>query len=128
MCNFLSKYPAWLADLSNDLQQWTCKGVHFNCRPEHTKAFNTIKKELTLPPVLSYHDPNKPLVLQKDACTKSLGAVLIQHKKPVYFALKALQPCQRKYVAIELEALAVNWAIAKLHYYLYGHKCALETD
>ena len=34
----------------------------------------------------------------------------------------------KKYVAIQLEALAVSWAIKKFHHYLYGQKFTLETD
>ena len=117
MCNFLPKYSAQIAELSDDLQQLTCKGVHFNWGPEHTKAFNSIKKELILPPILSNYDPNKPPVLQTDACTKGLRAVLLQDKKPVYFASKYYNH-GKTIVAIELEALAVRWAIEKFYHYL----------
>ena len=110
-----------------NLIQLICKGFHFNWGPEHTEAFTTTKRELTLPPVLSYYDPNKPLVLQTDACIKGLGAVLLQDKKPVCFASKALQPCERKYVSMELEALAVRWPVEKFHHYLYGQQFTLET-
>ena len=103
MCNFLSKYSAWHAEPCDDLQKLTCKGVHFNWGPKHTEAFNSMKKELTLPPVLSYYHPNNPLVLQIDVCTIGLGGVLLLDTKPVYFTSKALQPCQRKYVAFELK-------------------------
>ena len=34
----------------------------------------------------------------------------------------------KNYVAIELEALAVSWAIEKFHHYLYGHTFTLQTD
>ena len=33
-----------------------------------------------------------------------------------------------KYVAIELEALAMSWAIKKFHHYLYGQKFTMDTD
>ena len=41
-------------------------------------------------------------------------------------------PCvttaQQNYVAIELEALAVSWAVQKFHHYLYGKSFMLQTD
>ena len=67
-------------------------------------------------------------MLQKDACTKELGAVLLQDGHPVSFASKSLTAAQQNYVAIELEALAVSWAVQKFHHYLYRTSFTLQTD
>ena len=128
ICNFLSKYSPRMAELSEDLCQLTCKGVQFNWGPEHSETFQALKKELTSAPVPAYYEPIKPVVLQTNASTWGLGAVLIQQNKPIYSALKALQESQKKYVAIELEALAMSWPIEKFHHYLCGQKFTLETD
>ena len=63
-----------------------------------------------------------------DASTKGLGACLLQDEKPIYFASKALTEMQRGYVAIEIESLAVAWAVEKFHHFLYGCHFILETD
>ena len=47
-------------------------------------------------------------------------------KKLVYFASKALTDVS--YAAIELESLAVAWAMEKFHHCLYGNHFILETD
>ena len=70
----------------------------------------------------------KCVVLQTDACTKGLGAVLLQDGYPVYFASKSLTAAQQNYIAIELEALAVSWAVQKFHHYLYRISVTLQTD
>ena len=67
-------------------------------------------------------------MLQTDASCKGLGACLLQNQNPVYFASRALSETQKSYVAIELESLAVAWVMKKSHHFLYGNKCALETD
>ena len=67
-------------------------------------------------------------MLQTDASCKGLGACLLQNQKPVYSASKALSETQKVYVAIELESLAVAWAMEKFHHFLYGNKFVLETD
>ena len=67
-------------------------------------------------------------MLQTDASCKGLGACLLQNKKPVYFSSKALTEMQKGYVAIELESLAVTWAMEKFHHFLYGNQFTLETD
>ena len=70
-----------------------------------------IKKEIGKAPILAYYDPNKEMVLQIDASIKELGACLMQQGKPVYFTSKALTETWEGYVAIELESLAVAWAM-----------------
>ena len=70
----------------------------------------------------------KTTVLQTDASINRHGACLLQHEKPVYFASKALMEVQRGYIAIELDSLAVAWAMEKIHHFLYGNQFLLETD
>ena len=70
-----------------------------------------MKKEIAVAPILAYYDPKKITVLQTDASINGLGACLLQDEKPVYFASKAITEAQHGYVAIELESLAVAWAI-----------------
>ena len=67
-------------------------------------------------------------ILQTDASTKGLGACLLQEEKPIYFASKALTETQRGYVTIEIESLAVAWAVEKFHHCLYGCHFILETN
>ena len=100
----------------------------FNWGLEHDEAFSLIKKEVTAAPILAYYNPKKPTVLQTDASCKVLGACLLQNEKPVYFASKALTETPKGYVAIELESLAVAWAMEKSHHFLYGNQFTLETD
>ena len=91
------------------------------------RSFQLLKREISTAPILRYYDPKKPVVLQTDTCIKGLGAVL-QDGHPVYFASKSLTAAQQNYVAIELEALAVPWAVQKFHHYLYGTSFTLQTD
>ena len=115
--NLLSKFSARLSEPIRELSK---ERVLFNWRPEYREAFNTIKKELVKAPILAYYDPNKETVLQTDASIKGLGTCLLQHGKPVYFASKALTETQKGHIAIELESLAVMWAMEKFHHFLYG--------
>ena len=125
---FLSMFSPRMAEISEPLHQLTCKGIPFIWGPEHTEAFQLLKREISTTPILRYYDPKKPVVLQTDACTKGLGAVLLQDGHPVYFASKSLTAAQQNYVAIELEALAVSWAVQKFHHYLYETSFTLQSD
>ena len=46
----------------------------------------------------------------------------------MYFASRALTETQKGYVVIELESLAVAWAMEKFHHFLYGNEFTLKTD
>ena len=97
-----------------------CKDkVPLNLDPEHQDAFKLMKTEIATATILAYFNPRKQTVLQTDVSIKGLGAYLLQDQKPVYFASKALTESQRWYVAIELESLAVAWAMEKNHHFLY---------
>ena len=52
----------------------------------------------------------------------------MQEERPVYFASKALTEVQKGYVAIDIESLAVAWAMEKFHHFLYAGHSVLETD
>ena len=128
MVNYQGKFTPRLSELAECLQDLIRINVPFQWGPEHTKAFTSIKQEIIQAPVLKYYDPKKPTVLQTDASAKGLGACLLQCDHPVYFGSKALTASQKGYVAIELEALAVSWAMEKFHHFLYATKFVLETD
>ena len=46
----------------------------------------------------------------------------------MYFTSKFLTKAHQNYVTIELEMLAVCWALKKFHHYIYGHSFTLQTD
>ena len=128
MVNYLSKFSARLSELAKPIHELSKEKVPFNWGPEHDKVFCLIKKEIMAAPILAYYNPNKPTILQTDASCIGLGACLLQNEKPVYFASKALTEMQKGYVAIELELLAVVWAMEKFHHFLHGNEFTLETN
>ena len=67
-------------------------------------------------------------MIQTDASIRGLGACLLQDSKPVYYASRSIGEAEKNYVAIELESLAMAWALEKLHHFIYGKKFKLQTD
>ena len=111
MVNYLSKFSARLSELAELIRELSKDKVPFNWGPEHQAAFKQIKCEIVRAPIIAYYNPKNETVLQMDASIKGLGACLLQDQKPVYFASKALTETQCEYVAIEIESLAVAWAM-----------------
>ena len=129
MVNYLSKFSARLSELAEPIRELCKDKVPFNRGLEHQAAFKQMKHEIVRAPILAYYNPKKTkTVLQTDASIKGLRACLLQDQKPVYFASKALTETQRGYVAIEIESLAVAWAMEKFHHFLYASHFILETD
>ena len=128
MVNYLSKFSARLSELAEPIRELCKDKVPFNCGPEHQAAFKQMKHEIVRAPILAYYNPKKETVLQTDASVKGLGACLLQDQKPVYFTSKALTETQHGYVAIEIESLAIDWAMEKFHHFLYASHFILETD
>ena len=128
MVNYLSKFLARLSKLTESIRELCKEKEPFNWGPEHKSAFHLIKKEIVAAPILAYYNPNKPMILQTNASCKGLGTCLFQNQRPVYFASRGLRETQKGYVAIELESLAVTWAMEKFDHFLYGNEFILETD
>ena len=128
MINYLSKFSAKLSELVKPIREFSKDKVLFNWGPEHQEAFKWMKKEIARAAVLVYYNPREQTILQTDASIKCLVACLLQKEKLVYFASKALTEVQKSCVAIEIESLAVAWAIEKFHHFLYASHFILETD
>jgi len=83
-------------------------------------------------PTLSCLNFEEPFVLQTDASSVGLGAVLTQiiegDEKVIAFASRALADPEKKYSFTEQECLAVVWAIQKFRPYLEGYRFMVITD
>ena len=117
-----------MSELAEPIRELCKDKVPFNWGPEHQAAFKQIKCEIVRAPILAYYNLKKETVLQRDASVKGLGACLLQDQKPVYFTSKALTETKHGYVAIEIESVAVAWAMEKFHHFLYTSHFILETD
>ena len=128
MVQYLSKFSPRSAEIAELLRDLTKKHAPYSWRPEHNQAFDNIKKEIIQAHILRYYDPKKETVLQTDASIKGLGACLLQDGHSIDIASKSLHNAECGYVTIELEALAVTWAMEKFHHFLYATHFTLETD
>ena len=93
--------------------------------PDHQTAFGNVKKALSAPPVLAHYDPELPTVLQTDAARlKGLGYALLQQHgdrwRLVQCGSRFLSDTESRYAMVELELLAVVWALKKCRIFLQG--------
>ena len=83
---------------------------------------------------MAYFDNQKTMELVTDASPWGLSALLSQctpdkdDRRIVAHVSRCLSPIEMCYSQTEREALAIVWAIERLHIYLYGAKFNLYTD
>ena len=119
LANQFSDYSPDMKHAMAPLKGLLSKKNAFVWTDDHQKAMDTMKAILTDPngPVLRYFDPELPVKLITDASRTGLGYVLIQeqHQGPrlITCGSRFLSEAEKNYAVIELELLAIVWAIQK---------------
>jgi hypothetical protein len=100
----------------------------------HQEAFELIRKKLTSPLVVKPFNKKLKTELLTDASRlKGLGYALIQRetdKTPrlIQCNSKSLTSAERGYAVIEIEGLAIQYAIEDCRFYLLGNKFTVFID
>ena len=97
------------------------------------QAYQDLKKMLVSDRVLTFYNPELPLVVDSDASSVGLGGVLSHimpngEEKPIEFASRTMTSAERRYSQIDREALSIVWSLKKFHKYLYARPFTLRTD
>src|ERR1044072_2238422 len=79
-------------------------------------------------PVLVIPDLQQPFVVETDASSTGVGAVLMQNKHPVAFISKVLSLRNRLWSVYDRELLALVHAVTKWHQYLSIQQFTIMTD
>ena len=76
-----------------------------------------MKKEFKSVSVLTYYNPKKQTIFQTDASVKGLVTVYYEMTGQYIWQVKISLMPRMVYVVIELELLAVAWALKKFHHF-----------
>lgn len=122
---FIDNYSTLTSPLTS-LLRGKPKALHWN--ENATQAFEGLKKAFTTAPVLTHPDPNKPFIVEVDASTTGVGAVLSQQHgrssrpSPCAFFSKKLSPTEQNYDVGNRELLAIKLALEEWRHWLEGAK------
>ena len=125
MATYCAKFIPNFSDISEP-RELTNKDAQFQWSEQHEQSFNKIKELLASAKVIAYFDPKKETELITDASPSGLSAILMQntprqeYRRIVAYASRSLTDVQRRYSQTEREALAIVWAVERLHLYLFG--------
>ena len=115
-----------IAQLTSPLRNLLKKNVAWVWLPEHQTAFDKIRQLLTSDVVVKPFDSSLATELLTDASRlHGLGFALLQRDdndqiRMIHCGSRHLNSAESRYSTIELECLAIRWAVQKCKYYLMG--------
>jgi len=133
LVNQFSDFQGDIAKLTQPLRSLLKHGSEFSWHSDHDQAVAAIKDSLLQSPTLSYFQFGAPTRLETDASrTKGLGFVLLQlldgNWRLIQCGSRFLSDTETRYAMIELEMLAIAWAMKKCRVYLAGIEFEVVTD
>ena len=134
MVNFIGRHLPGLSTILSPLTQLLEKETAWTWGHPQQEAYKKVKKIVTTAPTLAMYNPELETIVQSDASSYGLGAVLLQIQKtgsvlPVAYASRTLTKSEKHYAQIEKECLGVVWGCERFARYLIGlPSFTIETD
>jgi hypothetical protein len=133
LASYYRKFVKGFSSIAEPLNRLLKKNTPYIWSKDQHDAFEKFKTCLMTPPILAYPNFGKSFILYTDASTFALGAILSQKNEDkrecvIAYASRTLNKHERNYSIMELECLAVVWAVKHFHPYLHGHKFTVITD
>ena len=128
MVMYLSAFILGLSTLTAPLHELLKKDTAFTWNYTYDATFQHVKDAVISNTTLRYFDPSLPVTIQVDASQVGLGVALLQNKKPIAFASKALTKTECFYANIKREMLTVIFGVERFRTYIYGKSFTIESD
>ncbi|KAG1929330.1 retrotransposable element [Pimephales promelas] len=130
---FIKNFSQTCFPLTN-LLKGGAKSLSWNT--DSTQAFDSLKRAFSSAPTLSLPNPALPFIVEVDASTSGVGAVLSQRQgtplqlHPCAFYSKKLSPAEQNYDIGNRELLAIKLALEEWRHWLEGaqHPFTVITD
>ena len=138
--SFYRRFIRNFSDIAHPLIQLTKgfpvgkgKNIKVEATPECQEALETLKEKLRENVVLKYPDFSKKFIINTDASLRGIGGQLSQldskgHPRPLAFVSRSLSLTESRYPVVELEALALVYALKQFRHIILGYDVELVTD
>lgn len=118
IAGYYRRFIRSFANMSAPLHAMTSKKNGFAWTEEMETAIENLKIALTSPPVLAFPDFESSFLVETDASSVVVGAVISQKKEDgrvhsLQYSSRTMNSAERKYSACEREALAAVFALKK---------------
>ena len=132
LASYYRRYVKGFCEFAKPLHDLTRKSVVFHWTSECEEAFYALKQCLTTSPVLAYPNNSGKFILDTDASSYGIGAVLSQEQdgkeRVIAYASRTQSKTERNYCVTRKELLAVVFFVKKFRPYLYGRRFLIRTD
>jgi hypothetical protein len=95
---------------------------------EAHSSFDKMKEVMSSFLVLALPDFTHPFVLECDASSVGIEAVLMQHKHPIAYERRNIFSKMILYPVYDKEMIAIKHALEKFRHYLVGGKFVVKAD
>ena len=128
LANQMSSSTSHIAEALAPLRPLLSPRNDFLWTPDHNRAFDHAKEALSTAPTLAFFDTKKETCLYTDASGLGVGYLLLQNHghngdedwRLAQAGSRFLTDTESRYAVIELECLAVAWAVKKCNTFLAG--------
>ena len=133
LVNQFAQFTKSIAKSAEPLRPLLKTSNEFLWEDHHTQAFRETKEALVATPTLAYFQYGAPTRLETDASRlHGLGFALWQYQGDAWRLIQCgsrfITETEARYAMIELELLAVVWAVRKCHMFLSGSHFELIID
>ena len=132
LCGYLRNGIPNFAHLTEHLNKLAGKKSVFKWSPEHQKDFERLKKVMISQGVLGQYCPHATNIIATDGSYNGIGVIFSQkhgkHEQVILYLSRALSAPEKNYSPVQLELLAIVWAVDKLYQYVADKHFYLITD
>ena len=114
--------------LAAPMTKLTRKEVKFEWNDLCERAFQELKRRLTLAPILIVPKRRQRYIVYCDASNDGLECVLIQSRKVMAYGSRQLKNHEQNYPTRDMELVAVVFALKIWRHYLYGKQFEVFLD
>ncbi|KAL0180319.1 hypothetical protein M9458_025761, partial [Cirrhinus mrigala] len=135
--NFYRRFIRHFSTVAAPLTSMVKKGdTRLSWSSDALQAFHELRQRFTSAPILRHPDPQRPFIVEVDASSTGVGAVLSQRQGqpsktfPCAFYSHKLSPAERNYDVGNRELLAIKLALEEWRHWLEGarHPLTILTD
>jgi predicted aspartyl protease len=130
--SYYKKFIQGFSDICRPLYKLMEKGQKFEWSEECTKSMEKLKEVMVEPPILAYPREEGQWLLDTDASSFAVGAVLSQiqddEERVIAYGSRTLNKSEKNYCTTRRELLAVVHFTRYFKHYLYGVDFTIRTD
>ncbi|KAI2644730.1 Transposon Tf2-6 polyprotein [Labeo rohita] len=135
--NFYRRFIRNFSTVAAPLTAMVKRGnTRLNWSPDALRAFQDLRQRFTTAPILHHPDPQQPFIVEVDASSTGVGAMLLQSQGqpsktyPCAFYSHKLSPAEKNYDVGNRELLAIKLALEEWRHWLERarHPFVILTD